>query len=380
MILDLFNESSIFDVDDVTNESLEPEIENAEATPLKEGENITDAYFRITLENVQNYNNIMNTVAVAEMAYMEKNGATTPVYEAKDLKSFKDTIVHYVQLAWSKIKGLFEAAINAVKGIFDKDMEKRYQQAIKDGKISPSDVVTVKRGVKIDGPVLTGIPSKVNSVISSAMSDLLADATGMSAEDAKSKAADWKESKTAKINAMRGKVIGAFGGESGSCTSKEFGSKLASTVSAKIEGEVKIKIGDAYSNLKMDESVKDLRKGFKEVEKTFNEFMKEAKKIEKDAKKDKVEAAMTIGAMNVNVIKESINVLNATSHQFIKIASKRASMCKSVISAGIRKAGSKKKDYSKKEEPKTKNTDDTSGKNIPGAVSHENADLICDLI
>ena len=116
MILDLFNESSIFDVeDDVTNESLEPEIENAEATPLKEGENITDAYFRITLENVQNYNNIMNTVAVAEMAYMEKNGATAPVYEAADVKKFGQTIVKYVQSAWSKIKGLFESAIAAVQ-------------------------------------------------------------------------------------------------------------------------------------------------------------------------------------------------------------------------------------------------------------------------
>ena len=91
--------------------------------------------------------------------------------------------------------------------------------------------------------------------------------------------------------------------------------------------------------------------------------MNEAKKIEKTAKKDKAEAAMTAAAMNVNVIKESINVLNATSHQFIKLASKQASMYKSVINLGLKKAGSKK--------------DDNKGKK---KATNESANLICDLI
>lgn len=367
MILDLFNESAIFDMDDsAVNESLEPEIANAVASPIQEGENITDAYFRITLENARNYNNIMNTVAIAEMSYMEKNATTTPVYEAVDVKQFGQTIVKFVQKAWSKIKGLFESAINAVKNIFGADVEKRYQQAIKDGKISPSDTVTVKKGVKIDAPIVN-IPARVNNVISAAMSDLLVDENGLSAEDAKQKATEWKESKTAKLSVMRGKVVEAFGGPSGICSAKEFGAKLSSAVAAKIEGETKIKIGDAYSRLKMSDTVKDLRKGFKEVEKSFNEFMKEAKKIEKDARKEKAEVAMTVAAMNVNVIKESINVLNATSHQFIKIASKQASMYKAVINAGLKNAAKKEKEAEKKKDDKKKQT-------------NESADLICDLI
>lgn len=370
MILDLFNESAIFDMDDsAVNESLEPEIANAVAAPIQEGENITDAYFRITLENARNYNNIMNTVAIAEMSYMEKNGTTTPVYEAVDVKQFGQTIVKFVQKAWSKIKGLFEAAINAVKNIFGADVEKRYQQAVKDGKISPSDTVTVKKGVRIDAPIVN-IPAKVNNVISAAMSDLLVDENGLSAEDAKQKATEWKESKTAKLSAMRGKVVEAFGGPSGLCSAKEFGTKLSTAVAAKIEGETKIKIGDAYSRLKMSDTAKDLRKGFKEVEKSFNEFMKEAKKIEKDARKEKAEAAMTVAAMNVNVIKESINVLNATSHQFIRIASKQASMYKAVINAGLKNAGKKEKEAEKKKDDKK---DDKKSTN-------ESADLICDLI
>lgn len=364
MILDLFNESNIFDVDDVTNESLEPEIENAEATPLKEGESITDAYFRITLENVQNYNNIMNTVAVAEMAYMEKNGATSPVYEAADVKKFGQTIVKYVQLAWSKIKGFFESAINAVAGVFGAEVEKRYLAAVKAGKIDPSTMVTVKKGVIAKD--LVNIPTRVNTIISSAMKDLMVDVTDISGDDAKSKASDWKENKSTKINEMRGKVIGAFGGESASCTSKEFASKLGSAISSKVEGETKIKIGDAYYNLKNGTSAKDLRKGFKDTQKSFNACMNEAKKIEKAAKKDKADAAMTAAAMNVNVIKESINVLNATSHQFVKLASKQASMYRSVINLGLKKAETKKDD--KEKESKSKE------------ATHENADLICDLI
>lgn len=358
MILDLFNESAIFDMDDsAVNESLEPEIENAEATPIKEGESITDAYFRITLENVQNYNNIINTVAVAEMAYMEKTGATSPMYEAVDVKQFGQTIVKFVQKAWSKIKGLFESAITAVAGIFGGDAEKRYLAAVKAGKIDPSLMVTVKKGVKAKD--LVNIPNRVNTVISSAMKDLMVNASDISGEDAKSKASDWKENKTTKINEMRGKVIGAFGGETAACTSKDFATKLGNAISTKIEGETKIKIGDAYYHLKNDVTAKDLRKGFKDTQKSFNECMKEAKSIEKTAKSEKAEAAMTAAAMNVNIIKESIAVLNATSHQFIKLASKQASMYKAVVNSGLKKAGSKKDDKK---------------------TTNESADLICDLI
>lgn len=365
MILDLFNESSIFDIDDnAINESLEPEIANAVATPIKEGENITDAYYRITLENVQNFNNIMNTVALKEMEYMEKENTDTVAYEAVDVKKFGHTIVEYVKSAWSKIKGLFEKAIESIKNIFGVEVEKQYQQAVKDGKINPSTLVTVKKGIKIEGPALTNVSSRVCNVISECMSDLLVDVNGMSAEEAKNKAVEWKTDKAAKLNNMRGQVVGAFGGNSQSCSSKDFGKRLTEAVASKIEGETKIKIGDAYSRLKLDDTVKDIRKGFKDVEKSFNEFMKEAKKIEKDAKKEKAEAAMTIGAMNVNVIKESITVLNASSHQFIKIASKRASMYRAVLTAGMRQS---KKDQKEKDNKKEK-------------AANESADLICDLI
>ena len=57
MILDLFNESTLFEEDFVEESALD----EVEAIPLKEGEDLTDAYYRITLENVQNFNNIFNT-------------------------------------------------------------------------------------------------------------------------------------------------------------------------------------------------------------------------------------------------------------------------------------------------------------------------------
>lgn len=359
MILDLFNESNIFDVDDVTatNESLEPEIENAEATPLKEGESITDAYFRITLENVQNYNNIMNTVAVAEMAYMEKNGATSPVYEAADVKQFGHTIVEFVKKAWSKVKGLFESAIAAVQKIFTRDLAKEYEDGVKNKKINPSTTIKVKKGVRVSD--INGIPDKVSVAISAAMNKLTVD-TNMSKEDATAKSKEWKENKKASLDQVRGTVIAAFGGDSGACTSKDFSSKLAQAVSTKIEGEVDIKLVEAYNHLKSDKSVSDLRKAFKAAQKDFNTLMKEAKTTEKNARKGKEEGTMTAAAMNSNIIKECITVLNATSHQIIKLAGKQASMYKAVLKKGISAKG---KDKEKKKE-----------------ATHENADLICDLI
>lgn len=367
MILDLFNESSIFDVeDDVTNESLEPEIENAEATPLKEGENITDAYFRITLENVQNYNNIMNTVAVAEMAYMEKNGATAPVYEAADVKKFGQTIVKYVQSAWSKIKGLFESAIAAVQKIFTKDLAKEYEDGVKNKTINPSTTIKVKKGVRISD--INGIPDKVSAAISTAMKKLTVD-TNMSKDDATAKSKEWKENKKASLDHVRGSVIVAFGGDGGACTSKDFSSKLAQAVSTKVDGEIDIKLVEAYNHLKSDKSVSDLRKAFKATQKDFNTLMREAKSTEKNARKGKEEGTMTAAAMNANIIKECITVLNATSHQIIRLAGKQASMYKAVLRKGI----SAKKKGEKKE------AGDGNTKNIP-ATTHENTDLICDLI
>ena len=364
MILDLFNESNLFDDDDVFEESLEPEIENAEAIPLKEGENITDAYFRIAIENAQNYSNIMNTIAVSEMAYMEKNGGAAPVYEAVDVKRFGRTIVQYVQEAYGKVKALFESAINAIKKIFTRDLIAEYEQALKDKKIDPSKTITVQKGVKIND--LGAIPDKVNVTLNQHMNTLTVDVSRISKDDASTKSKEWKENKKENLNKMRGAVIGAFGGATTGCTSKDFSSELAKAVSSKIEGDTEIKLSEAYEHVKNDISVKDLRKAFKNIQKCFNKILKEAKDIEKKAKDDKADAAITAGAMNVAIIKECINVLNATSHQIIKLAGKQASMYKGVLKKGLSgKKSSDKKDDKKKDDKKATN---------------EGADLICDLI
>ena len=65
---------------------------------------------------------------------------------------------------------------------------------------------------------------------------------------------------------------------------------------------------------------------------------------------------MTIEAMNVSIIKDAISVLNATSHQIIKLASKQQSMYKAILSKSVPRAAKEKKS------------------------TNESADLICDLI
>lgn len=361
MILDLFNESAIFDMDDsAVNESLEPEIANAVAAPIQEGENIFDAYYRITLENTKNFNNIMNTVAVREMQYMEQHGTDEPMYEAVDVKKFGSTIVGYVKAAWEKIKGLFQKAIDAISKIFSRDLVRDYEEAVKAKKVSPALKVKVKKGVKING-IVESIPTKVDNVISASLGELLVDSANISKDEASKKVSEWKEGRQAALNNMRAKVIAAFSGVAEPVTAKDFGSKLTQAVSTKIEGEVEITIAEAYAHFKTDITVKELRKAFKTTEKTYNEFMKEAKKIGKKAKVDDNTTVMTIEAMNVSVIKDAISVLNATSHQIIKLASKQQSMYKAILSKAVPRAAKEKKDDKKKS-------------------TNESADLICDLI
>lgn len=380
MILDLFNESTLFEEDFVEESALD----EVEAIPLKEGEDLTDAYYRITLENVQNFNNIFNTIATNEMRSLEKNNGEV-VYEGIDVKRIGSTIVEAVQTAWAKIKGFFEKAINAIMNLSEKGLLKSYENAIRDGKLTAGVLVTVKRGVKPDADIAS-IPGKVDGIISKIMSDYIQDGDNISKEQAKSAVKKWNDEKASAMGKMRGEVVSLFGASMSTCDAKQFQTKISEAAEKKFtEENVKITIGAAYNRLKTTAKVKDVKKAFAESKKSFNTLLKEAKKVQKNgAKSDDSKVAevyATLGTLNANIIRDSITILNASAHQVIKIASKQAQMDRAVLKkalAGKTSGHAYQKPEEKKEEKKPEEKKDNVWK--PRKQLGESADLICDLI
>lgn len=380
MILDLFNESTLFEEDFVEESALD----EVEAIPLKEGEDLTDAYYRITLENVQNFNNIFNTIATNEMRSLEKNNGEV-VYEGIDVKRIGSTIVEAVQTAWAKIKGFFEKAINAIMNLSEKGLLKSYENAIRDGKLTAGVLVTVKRGVKPDADIAS-IPGKVDGIISKIMSDYIQDGDNISKEQAKSAVKKWNDEKASAMGKMRGEVVSLFGASMSTCDAKQFQTKISEAAEKHFtEENVKITIGAAYNRLKTTAKVKDVKKAFAESKKSFNTLLKEAKKVQKNgAKSDDSKVAevyATLGTLNANIIRDSITILNASAHQVIKIASKQAQMDRAVLKkalAGKTSGHAYQKPEEKKEEKKPEEKKDNVWK--PRKQLGESADLICDLI
>lgn len=383
MILDLFNESTLFEDEPTTVE--ESALDEVEAIPLREGEDLTDAYYRITLENVQNFNNIFNTIATNEMRSLEKNNGEV-VYEGIDVKKIGSTIVSAVQTAWAKIKGLFEKAITAIMSLSEKGLLKAYENAIRDGKITAGALVTAKRGVKPDADIAS-IPGKVDAIISKIMNDYIQDGDNISKEQAKSAVKKWNDEKASAMGKMRGEVVSLFGASVSTCDAKQFQTKISEAAEKKYtEENVKVTVGAAYNRLKTTAKVKDVKKAFAESKKSFNTLLKEAKKVQKNgAKSDDSKVAevyATLGTLNANIIRDSITILNASAHQIIKIASKQAQMDRAVLKKAVAGKTSghayQKPEEKKEEEKKPDEKKDNVWK--PRKQLGESADLICDLI
>lgn len=394
MVLDLFNESTLFDDGGMFMESAEDNyLADVEAIPVRESESIDDAYYRITLENVTNFNNILNTVAVAEMKSMQLHGTTEALYEGKDIKSFGNTIVEAIKTAWAKIKGLFQKAITYITNLSEKKLLDNYKKAVSSGRVKANSAVIVKKGVILDTSMTSNVAGTIYLAVSKCMNKLAKlddlEVSKTSKEDAKKAAENWKAHKSEYLGEVRGAVIKSFGGSDKSVDAKSFTKELSDTVAVKFSREeVKVTPAEAYNTL-TSTSVKRLRSDVKSFEKVFNNMIKDAKAIGKNAKNmdsDTAAAASTISGLKTTVYREAISVYNAAAHEMIKLTSKQAQMSRAVLRKAIASAGAGyseddlkhaedvKKDYA--------NTKDQVRFNKKPAfdVNKESADLICDLI
>ena len=163
MILDMFNESSLFDNIQTGNTQEENFLEGVEAIALRENEDPVSACYRITMENEQNWFNIMNTIAFSEMAFLESHGPEEieTMYEAADIKKIKDTIVTWIQQQWAKLKGVMEKAISNLSEAIHKDkaVVAAYESKVK------KDPKVAKETKKVQKPRLTVSVDDLNTFI-----------------------------------------------------------------------------------------------------------------------------------------------------------------------------------------------------------------------
>lgn len=91
-----------------------------------------EAFLYLAMENEQNFNAILNAVAVQEMSYYVEHGEEM-VYEAVDFKGFFETIKKAVLKAWEKIKAVFAKIFDTIEGWIrsDKKFLEKYEADIK---------------------------------------------------------------------------------------------------------------------------------------------------------------------------------------------------------------------------------------------------------
>lgn len=97
-----------------------------------------EAFLYLAMENDQNFNAILNAVAVQEMSYYVEHGEEM-VYEAVDFKGFFATIKKAVLRAWEKIKAVFKKVFDTIQSwiLSDKKFLSKYEKDIMDAEGTP---------------------------------------------------------------------------------------------------------------------------------------------------------------------------------------------------------------------------------------------------
>ena len=368
MFLDDFlglGESTLFGNDEI-------DMSQYKAIPLAEGENPVDACLRITIENEQNWSNIMNTIAISELAYMEENNTDDVVYEAVDIKKIGSTIMEWIKTQWEKLKGVFSRAVQTLKNtvVSDKSLCKQYQEK---GRFLTSNesAITIEKGVLLRKNVsmnsLTNLPEEFKTKFETALGDYLtwtdlSTASSFEKGSAKRDAlkSTWNQDKS-------GCLIEAMSAITGKphCTKKEFSSALKQKLCN--IGRVQIDADDAYNELKDGRTANDqIKKAFKSTENVFKGYLSDAKTFKKDHKSDDngKDIAIMMGIRS-EIIKTGISMINLECRVILQIVNAHYNTCKTAVSIALSKSKKGSKETNKKDNKKT--------------TTSESA-LICDII
>lgn len=348
MILDMFmNESNLFD-QKFQNEA--SELDDVTPIALSESEDIMDACFRITLENETNWNTIMNTIALSEMAFLESHAEGEVMYEAADFKAIVNSVIAWIKKQWAKLAGIFQKAITMIGEKMDsnKRLIAAFEKKVKTNKdLNEVKVTLDKKILKSVTPVVT-MPDNVQASFGKVYAKLtrFQDFTNKEACD---------------------QMVADFSGENQSKKEEEFYKLLGFSSKSKISSELKDKWFESKKTLRAVDACEELRKQYKTIIKkqhdvtkaTFNGFIADCKKNAPNKDTDTYERGVTVLNLQTRAIKNAISVLNITTGVSINAINTHMSYCRAVVSKALKGKG----DAPEKKETK-----------------NESADLICNLI
>lgn len=341
MILDMFNESSLFDNIQTGNTQEENFLEGVEAIALKENEDPISACYRITMENEQNWFNIMNTIAFSELAFLESHGPEEVMYESADLKKIKDSIIAWIQKQWAKLKGVFESVIANLEKLVktDRVLLKAYDEKVKANPGFASKSVT-KEGFLTAEQVsrIKAMPNSMYAENESVCSALYS--FNSYDDDAKCKAI---------IEKFKDKKLDRK-------STKEDNKKILATPSRACT------VADAYKAVKEGKQVSAVKQMFKETQNDFNKMLSTFKREKSSYTGDNATYVSQIISLKSKMVKIAISELNLTCHDCLKALNRDYNLRRAVLKKVVgEKAEEKKED----------------GKEKP---ANESADLICALI
>jgi len=268
-----------------------------------------EAAYHIVAESEANYNAIMQAVGIHELAVFESTGAEM-IYEASDVKGFKEKVKQFIRNIWEKIKGLFRKFFAMLNSFLktDKEFIDKYKKHL---------LQVNTRGFKYKGFVFTNLNYDLKAA-SDKMENLFEDKT-----DTELNADDKDEI----VESMRGII------DNSSYNAGEFSKRLFKFFRNEEEAKrelYKISVTQEILNISDNSRLKkeaqnaysDLERVIKnklrEVENTGNEIIRKAK-TEDEMKK----AANDIKSYSNSVyfIKEQLNILqiiNGAKLQAIK--------------------------------------------------------------
>ena len=332
MFLDDFlglGESTLFGNDEI-------DMSQYKAIPLAEGENPLDACLRLTIENEQNYTNIMSTIAMAELTYMEESGTNEVVYEAMDIKKIGSTILEWIKTQWEKLKGVFARAVENIRATVstDKHLVKKYENEkanIKNPNVTVDKGVIVKGGISSLSNLVSefvsafdyGCANDVDGIKNVQMDNLNKDVVDRMAKS-------WKENKGVIINGSISKVCGAS-----NISPSEFSGAVRRKVCE--TGSLTVNMENAYNSVKDGkEAIKGVKETFKKTEKAYKDMLSDAKKFKKDGKDKENRAAIAKFANVYSAqVKTKISYLNMLCRICIQIANADYQTNKRVLVKGL---------------------------------------------
>lgn len=233
-----------------------------------------DAFIRISMENVENFYAIANAITIDEFTtYVATNEEV--VYEEGKIKQVFGTIKQWILKAYAKIKGIFEACVDALNSKIrsDKKFLEKYES-----KIKAAGSITVKKGYAVSwsDASSTTLIDKLESGFKS-QTAIINDIIKTDATTDRAVQDKIFDTETA-MKKIRDSVF------SGASTEEDFNKKLKETFSPEKTKDLTLNSADIIKEIKEAKMAKAAIKAASDrTKRLFNSYIKDADSVQKVA-------------------------------------------------------------------------------------------------